>query len=122
MPATDQTVTSWMGDTHIIAIPVKDGDNNNVDLTGASADWWMGKNANAKGADVYIKKSSAVPTEIQLTNNLGLWTVTIKILPADTETLKPGKWYHECRVTDSAGNMARVSLGSFVLNPSIILP
>jgi len=123
MPAVGQSLPQWMGDTHIIAIPIKDGGGNNVDLTGASGDWWMAKSAAATGTDVYIKKSSSDPTQIQFTDDgTGLWTMSIKLLPEDSSGLKAGTYYHEARVTDSAGNIGRVSLGPFVLNQSVLLP
>lgn len=58
MPATNQKVTMWVGDDLVITIPVKDNLGAWVDLTGATAKWWMGKTVRATGANVYIEKSS----------------------------------------------------------------
>jgi hypothetical protein len=119
MPAVNQDITAYVGDTLIITIPVLDGAGQNVDLAGAGASWWMGKNVTATGADVYIKKS--LGQGMTLTDNTaGLYTITITLDPSDTQTLQAGTFYHEAAVIDSQGDIARISLGKFILKPTLI--
>jgi hypothetical protein len=119
MPAVNQDITAYVGDTLIITIPVLDGAGQNVDLGGAGASWWMGKNVTATGADVYIKKS--LGQGMTLTDNTaGLYTLTVTLAPSDTQNLQAGTFYHEAAVIDSQGDIARVSLGKFILKPTLI--
>lgn len=112
MTMTGQTVTLWAGDSLTLLFTVTDAEGQPVDLTGGSARWWLGKNSKAIGANVYVKKTGAISTN----------TVEVSLLPADTETLKPGTLYHECEVIDAGGNVATIAIGSFVLQPAIITP
>ena len=119
MPAVSQDITHYLGDTRIITIPVLDGAGNHVDLTGAGVSWWMGKNVTATGADVYIKK--ILGAGITLTHDTsGLFTITITVAPSDTASLTAGTFYHEAAVIDADGNIARISLGKFILKPTLI--
>jgi hypothetical protein len=119
MPAVSQDITAYAGDTLIITIPVLDGSGANVNLAGAGASWWMGKNATATGTDVYIKKS--LGQGMTLTDNTaGLYTLAITLAPQDTENLTAGTFYHEAAVIDANGDIARISLGKFILKPTLI--
>jgi hypothetical protein len=120
VPAIGQNITQWQGDSRIISFPVTDALGNNVDLSGASARWWVGKTAFATGTDIYVEKSTASGGGMTLENNAGLWSVVITLVPTDTENVAAGRWYHECEVIDAAGNVARVLLGKFIMNPSLI--
>jgi hypothetical protein len=45
----------------------------------------------------------------------------IRILPADTETApKPSTYYHEAEVVDADGHIATVTVGPYVLKPTIV--
>lgn len=137
MPATAQDITHYAGDSAIITIfPVLDGAGQPVDLTGATARWWMGKSATATGTDVWVKKSS----EDTLVNEAGatipqmalslmetdLWGISIVLIPSDTETTstafhpQPGSWYHECEVEGADGKISTVTLGKYVLKPTVV--
>lgn len=119
MPATGQDITHYVGDTRIITIPVLDGDAAHVNLEGAGVSWWMGKNVNATGADVYIKK--ILGGGITLTHDTsGLYKITVTLAPGDTSSLTAGTFYHEAAVIDADGNIARVTIGKFILKPTLI--
>jgi hypothetical protein len=118
MPAINQDVTHWVGDTATIRIPVLDAAGASVDLTGASARWWMGKNVAATGDDVYVKKSSGAGLAIEISTEGS--TVVITLDPGDTDGKKSGTFYHECEVVDADGNVSTVTIGKFILKPTLI--
>lgn len=118
MPAINQDVTHWVGDTATIRIPVLDKDGGAVDLTGASARWWMGKNVSATGDDVYVKKASGTGLSIEVSTAGSAIVVTLA--PVDTEGKKSGTFYHECEVVDADGNVSTVTTGKFILKPTLI--
>jgi hypothetical protein len=104
----------WRGDSHTIVIEVRDSDGNPVDLSAATARWWMGKNSRATGSNIYIQKDATI------TSSGGVWFLNVAILPEDTEELtKTGTFYHEAEVILS-GNVSTVTVGDFVLMPDII--
>src|SRR5215203_5565647 len=119
MPSEDQTVRMWCGDSQALTITVRDADGGNVDLSGATARWWMGKSATATGTGIYLQKATG-GSGITITSNAGLYTLNITIAPADTEDLKPGDWYHEAEVIDSGGNVSTVTVGTFTLERDLV--
>jgi hypothetical protein len=120
MPAIGQTITHWQGDTRTISIgPVVDENGTLIDLTSAEARWWMGRSAKATGSDIFIMKKSG-GQGITFNNTGGSWFVLVSLVPADTENVPPGNWYHECEVIDQFNNVARVTIGKFKLNQSLI--
>jgi hypothetical protein len=109
----------WRGDSHTITIPVLDGDGANVNLTGATARWWMGRSATSTGTNVYIQKATG-GDGITITSSSGLYTLNITLEPEDTEDLRAGEWYHEAEVVDSSGNVATVTVGTFTLEADLV--
>jgi len=123
MPAVGQKIVMWIGDDLVITIPVKDAVGNWVDLTGATAEWWMGKAVNSTGANVYIKKSTLESGgDLQIINVASgpEWDLVVTIHPLDTEHLRSGTFYHEAKVIDGYGKYSTVMTGPFVLNPTLI--
>lgn len=119
MPAVDQTITHWAGDTATIRIPVVDGEGQPVDLTGASARWWVAKSVNATAAaDIYVKKASGAGLSIEISTAGS--AVVITLAPGDTEGKAAGTFYHECEVVDANGNISTVTIGKFILKPTLI--
>jgi hypothetical protein len=57
MPATDQTIAHWAGDSRLIRIPIKDKVGA-AGISPATARLWMGNSVAATGADLMIKKST----------------------------------------------------------------
>jgi len=133
-PATDQQVEMWAGDTLTIRIPIKDTDGGYVDLGGATAKWWMGKNAKATGTDVYLKKSSAstmlcddgvTRNQVEIDRETDFWVLLVHLKGDDTETgfgtnPKPATYYHEAEVIDADGNIATVTTGQFIIEPTLV--
>lgn len=124
MTKKNQNIEHWQGDTHVIRIKVDDGAETPgpIDLAGASARWWMGKTEKATGADIYVKKSTALDDGIVLDgpDGDGFWTVVIGLDPADTVDTPVGKFYHECVVVDAGGDVSHVTIGKFTCNQSLI--
>jgi hypothetical protein len=122
MPAAiNQKIELWKGDDAVITIPVKDKQGAFVDLTGATARWWMGKSPHAKGASVWIQKNTDDFGGLEITNPSGgdEWDLVITINKADTNGLKDGTWYHEAEITDSFNKDSTAMTGPFVLHPTI---
>ena len=124
MPAINQNIEHYAGDTATITIgPVVDGSGTDVDLSGATARWWMGKSVSATGTDIYLKKSVGSGLAIDRVTT-DQWSIVITLLPADTDftasAIKAGTYYHECEVVDAGGNISTVTIGKFVLKPTLI--
>jgi len=120
MPSTGQDITHYKGDSATITIPIKDAAGNFVNLSGATARWWMGKSVSATGTDVYIKKGIGTGLVIDQPTT-SEWDLVITLYPADTENLtKVGTFYHEAEVVDSGGGVSTVTIGKFVLKPTMI--
>jgi len=119
MASTDQTITITRGDDLTVLIPVLDEDGANLDLSGGTARWWVGKTVNSTGANVLIDKSTADVT-MTITSASGLYTLTIPIEPADTEALEAGNWYHEAEVITSGGLVYTVTTGTFALGADLV--
>jgi len=139
MPATDQLIEHWVGDSKTVTIPVLGPAippatlGPPIDLTFAEARWWMGKKVKSTGSDVFIKKSTsgASPNDGGITivtttdiNNNTIWNLVIVIDPMDTENVKPSSdgnpYYHEAEVMDQNGNVSTVTTGPFILHGTVI--
>ncbi len=122
MPAINQTITHWRGDSATITIPIKDKAGNWVNLDGATARWWMGKSVKATGSNIYIEKSTESLGGVEITNPGGgdEWDLVITLNPVDTELLKAGDWYHEAEIIDADNNVATVTTGTFTLVGTLI--
>ncbi len=122
MTAPNQNVTLWRGDSMTITIQVLDGDGEFVNLDGATARWWMGKNVNARGSDIYIQKTSDIDGGLVVTQvTSDEWNLVITLSPSDTESLTASNnYYHEAEVVDFMGNISTVTTGKFILKPTLI--
>ena len=121
MPAENQDVTHWKGDSAQITIgPVTDSDGGFPDLTDASAKWYMAASASSTGSNVFVTKSTD-DGGIIITGDINAgFVLTIELLPNDTEDLVPGAFYHECEVTDAAGEISTVTVGAFTLKQTLV--
>jgi len=122
MTSTGQNITHWSGDDLIMRFTVKDADGAAVSLAGASATWWLAKNANSRlDANILVKKSSVDDQQIWFDHPTSFWRVNVKLIPSDTEDVPPNpNYYHECQVVDASGTVATIAVGKFKLNPTII--
>jgi len=123
MPAEGQTIEHWAGDTRTVTIPIRDKQGVPINLTGATARWWMGKNVKAKGTNVLIKKDTAdasMTIVVDTGQTPNLYSLRFVLQPADTEALKAGTFYHEAEVVDASGNIGTTTTGDFILHPTMI--
>ena len=91
MAATAQNFELWQGEDEQVEVPVTDGENP-VSLTGAAAEWgmWHGDTrliTKADGSGITLANSAAVDD-----------VIVIALSAADTATIAPGYYNHECRV------------------------
>jgi hypothetical protein len=119
MAETRQDVKMWAGDSFTIRIALLDRDGDGLLLPpGSSARWWAGKSPRARGADVYVRKSTDSGIVIESAGSQSTLVVTLD--PADTENVAPGNLYHEAEIIDDAGKVSTVTVGRFALEPSMI--
>lgn len=105
------------GTSRQIDIPVTDEDGNNFDMIDGKAVFWVGTSVCASGEDVKIMKDAPTITKNDIT---GLWTISVTILPADTENLRArASYYCECRVWDQFENEYVILAGLFEIDPSL---
>lgn len=111
----------YVADTKVLRIGVVDGNAAVFDLTSCTIRWQM-----SKVTSLSPYKFSATPL-LQKAIGTGI-TVTdapngaldISIASADTKTLKPGPYYYELEVVDSAGDVQTVLTGTITLLPALI--
>src|SRR5262245_56789296 len=89
---SDQRVEVFHGDSLQIVVPVNDADGNPMDLTGATAKWWVTWGALAVNGDAYLRKGTPD------TADGGLFVygsnLEITLTTADTAALQVGAYYH----------------------------
>ncbi len=91
MAATAQNFEIFQGEDEQVEVPVTDGENP-VSLTGAAVEWgmWHGDTrliTKATGSGITLANNAAVNDAI-----------VIALEAADTATVAPGYYSHECRV------------------------
>lgn len=91
MAATSQNFELWQGEDEQVEVPVTDGENP-VSLTGAAVEWgmWRGDTrliTKTFGSGVTLANGAAVDD-----------VIVIALSAADTATVAPGYYSHECRV------------------------
>lgn len=118
MPAVEQNVQHWRGDSLKINIPIRNKDGSPVNMSGGSARWWLGTSASAVGDKVLIKKTAGSGLTLVLEDDV--WVAKVAIEPADTQGLKPRDYYHELEVVDGTGAVSTVTVGTFTINQTMI--
>lgn len=116
MTKIDQDFTMWQGEDVVITVPVTNGTGTPVSLTGATAVLWRVYDG-LKATTVALSKT--LGSGIALADSADTDdAVVITLDPADTESLSPGRYYHECRVTDSGGDEQVIFVGDLILKQS----
>jgi hypothetical protein len=94
----------WSGDDKVITVTVYDNDDVVVDITSATITYQLSQNV--KSAAIISK---TVGSGITLTDpTSGVFTITFD--PADTASLS-GRYYHECEITDTSGDVSTGFVG-----------
>ena len=82
------------------------------DLAGATIKWVLYDDANSA---LLLTKTTTSGITITAAGS-GLFTVAL--LPADTVSIAPGLYYHECEITDNVSNIATVFIGHVTILPT----
>lgn len=113
MPDTSQDIEVYAGEIRSIVVTVTNNNDRAVeDLTSASVSWKV-----KSGSTTAISKS--VGSGITLASDPTTGVFTISLQASDTTSLS-GVYSHEARVTLSDGTIATVSVGRFVVRPTLI--
>ncbi len=115
MPADNQNIVHKAGDSLQIVLPVKDQVGAAIPLAGATVRWWIGMTKFATGDQIMVKKSS-LGQGVAVADAVA----TISLLPADTDSMASGTYYHEAEVAFADGSVATVTTGAFIIEPTII--
>lgn len=110
---TKQNFEIVQGDTANLNITVTDKSGSKI-LSGSTIKWVLWDDiaqlallTKVTGAGITITSPLA-----------GQFTVALE--PADTLTVPPGKYSHECEVTDASGNVSTVLVGAVTIQQSRI--
>jgi len=101
-----QNFTMVTGDTKILNVSIKDPAGKVVNILGYSIIWAL--KTSVGNSSTLIKKT--IYDGISVTNGAG-GIFQIRLESSDTEGMKPAVYYHECEITDSAGNISTVFTG-----------
>jgi hypothetical protein len=114
MAQIDQALGCAQGDTFNFAITLTaNEDGTTPDLTGASAAWLM-FDGSYQGADILLAKKA--PDVVVNQDDSGNWQVVIGLDPADTQDIRPGNYFHQCKVSLASGAISHIEGGMFKLS------
>ena len=112
MAAENQDFTLYQGEDEQVDFQVTDSDGSPKNLTGASIEWGMWL------SDTRIL-TKTTGSGVSLVNGLGTNDIArIAIAKADSISLQPGAYYHECRAVLS-GSEQVVAVGHVLLKVSM---
>ena len=115
MAVTGRDITDlYQGTTRTLDVSILDASGTAVDLSSVTGVEWV-MAPNAYGTAVISK---SLGDGIAITDEAG-GLVTIALLPADTEDLPCGRYYHECRVSEGE-NVTKVFTGHVTLLRDLI--
>lgn len=120
MPALNQNLELWQDRTSIITIPILDINGQPyTQTTPTNAQWAMA--LNPRGAAPVVAKSTVTPPGgIALNFVSGTWQAVITLEYSDMRGITPQNYYHELSVTDNAGDVVNVTVGTINLQPSLV--
>ena len=118
MLSLPQTIQIDAGETVEVRIPVENGDGTKPNLTGASARWFVGRDTNATGSDVYLRKRTS-DDSIELVEVGGVWGLEFTLTGEETAALAPGQHWHEAWIRDADGRPDTVASGPFIVAGTI---
>lgn len=116
----DQNFSMYAGDTKRIEVTVVDAAGDAVDITDFTSIRW--KMAKTVKATAVLEKSLGDGIEI-ISGGSGRFDVTLET--GDTESLRPGTYYHEAEVADPVASpevVATVMTGTAEILPTLIKP
>jgi hypothetical protein len=114
MVLTGQDIEDMVaGDNCDIEIEVNNPDGTDVNLTGATIDWYLKESADSLTAIIH----KTTPTDIVITDPThGLCVVHLD--PADTTAILPNKYFHGAKITNG-GDIYTVTTGYMTILPKL---
>jgi hypothetical protein len=111
----NQDFSIYAGDDQNIAVTIKNRDGSNMNITNVTELQWVIKRFSLS-ADPIITKllSEAEIIKTDATNG----GARIVLLSADTQSVYPGPYYHELRVSDENGFISTVMTGTVTILPA----
>jgi hypothetical protein len=114
MAQIDQALGCSQGDTFNFAITLTaNEDGTQPDLTGAQAAWVL-TDGNYQGAEILLAKKP--PDVVVNQDDGGAWQVVVGLDPADTQDIRPGTYFHQCKVLLAGGAISHIEGGPFKLS------
>lgn len=109
----------FAGDTKRLHFTLTSGAPNNdpLDITDATIQWQVSKGTTARFSAIPVI-SKATDDGIVITDSFA-GTLTIDLLPEDTENLK-GNFYYELQIVDATGDIATAATGQITIKPALI--
>lgn len=117
MAIEDQDFPIWSGDKLLLGITILNDDGAKPSFSAPTAVWTMATVAEPTEAQVKIRKTTAGGT-ISLSESTDSWDAVVTILPDDTESLRPGTYFHALRVWDGSDSFTTTT-GKVTLKGSI---
>ena len=119
MTTTAQDITVYEGEDKNITISVTDtAGGSAVNMTAATSITW--RVTTKKNVDTATIEKTLAAGGITLANDAGTNDqIVIALASADTQGLEGDKYYHECRMVDSAGKNHVVAIGYFDVKYSV---
>jgi hypothetical protein len=113
MSAVDQDFSLYRGESRILFVDLNLDDGTDLDLTGATLEWCVGKSASTLAADAVIRKASGSGISIVESG------INIQLQSDDTADLVPGYYAHELKIFSADGSVSTACVGTMVLKHSI---
>lgn len=117
MADISQDFEIWSGDTLLVGFTITNPDGTKPTLSSPTAVWRASTTPEPTTAQTKITKTSAAG-QITLTEGASSWGAVVALVTADTETLRPGNYYHALRVFDGAESFT-TSTGIMTLYGSV---
>lgn len=121
MTAINQNMVLWCNNSYVIEVDLKNqsAGGDMPDLAGATVKWWAGLlNDKAPGDQPVITKVTGAGVALAMDDD-GNWRAQITLAPTDTADVKPGVYYHELSITDTAGRFYTPTTGEIRLNKTV---
>jgi hypothetical protein len=102
------------GDTRSYRVRLALPNGDPYDMTGGSARFVITKSE--RSLATLVSKSAALTSADE--GGKTYWFATASLVPADTQDIDPGNYYHAMRVKDASGRQFTVQDGQITIDPS----
>lgn len=109
----------FAGDTKRLHFTLTSGPPSNtpLDIQDTTIRWQASKGTLARFSVIPVL-TKTIGDGLEVTDAFS-GTLTVELLPGDTETLK-GTFYHELEITDASGDVSTAFVGEMVIKPNLI--